>query len=173
MQQVYPATLQRTYARARTANATDNPFPVKSPTAAEPTGAGVIDLFRPLGGANSLRLMPFGAGADNSTLSVRVIGWSCVGDNAGNNLWVPTILAEYSAILSAAVGVAGRAVLDTERFADQVTLVTGNDGVDTSKISPANDTPAHVLVDLKGCQKVEVVFQLGTATGANALFHTL
>lgn len=173
MQEVYPTTPQRTNHRARTTSATDNPFPVKSPTPAEPTGAGVVDLFAPLTGANCLRLMPFGAGADNSTFSMRVIGWSAAGLSGPTGLWIPTILAEFACTLSGMVGLSGKVITDTERFADTITLTTGNSGVDVSLISPANDTAAHALIDLKGVQKVEVVFQLGTATGANALYHVL
>ncbi len=93
-----------------------------------------------------------------------MLGWRPSGA-----LWIPTILAEVSCTLSTAVGVAGQDILDTERIADTISGVIGTAGSDYQIFSPANNTPAYILVDTKGCPDIEVLFSVGTATGANAL----
>ena len=155
------------FARARSANATDSSFPAFAPTATQPSGAGV--LAPPGAGWAPVRLIvvPFGAGADDSTFDIKVVGWrECAG------LWVPCTLFEATATLSAAVGVAGTGVLAAERFADTVSdpvAGKGTKGADCLILTPADDTPAQVILDARGSQFIQILFDLGTATGANAL----
>lgn len=158
-------TLVSRYVKARTTNETSAVFASKIATATAPSGEGVIPL-RVVGEftRGSIMLIPYGEGADNSTLSARVIGWRQVAA-----LWVPVILSEIAVTLSTAVGVSGQAVLDTERFGDTVSLSLGNAGVDNQIFSPANNTPAHVVIDAKGATAIEVIFARGTATSCNAL----
>lgn len=156
-----------------TANSTDASLTAKIATATEPTGAGVVDLtgrrYR------KIRVMPFGVGSDNQTYTIRVIGWSQVGSTSSSTLiWVPSLLAAYTVQLCALVGVAGGAVLDTDRFSDTLTLVSvqGTDAQGTTKVAPANDTSsAYFICELNGAQKVEVSFAQVTTTSANALYE--
>lgn len=142
--------------RALETNSTDNSFTSKIPTVTEPTGNGVF-----LVGAETVELLPFGSGADNSTFNMRVIGWRQAG-----GLWVPQILADLSCTLSQAVGIAKSYVINTERFADAITVTTGNAVVD----AVTADTPVKAVVGVAGYKKVEFIFDLVTATGANCLF---
>lgn len=152
-----------------TSNSTAASFTALAATATEPTGAGVIDL--PLTGdaVNSfLQLIFFGAGADNSTFDARVSGWSKV-----DTLWVPTPLVEVSCTLGAAVGVASQAVLDTERFADTLSLAAAYSGLAGSLatvVSPAGDLVARLLLDLQGFRKFQVQFDMTGATSGNAIY---
>lgn len=158
-------TLVAKYSKARTADETEASFASKVATITEPTGTGLISI--PQTGnytRGNFMIVPYGEGADNATLSVRVVGWRQI-----STLWVPTILGEVAATLSTSVGVAETEVVATERFADTLTLTTGTTGIDNQVFSPANNTPAHFMVDTKGCPKVEVLFSCGTATAANAL----
>lgn len=185
-------TNARPWRIARKVNQTSNGYVSKIPTTTEPvgdagtaTGAAVIDLTAPdtLGGltsANRAMVHFFGAGSDTNTFSCRVIGWSCVAQAPGGLalggrpvLWVPTVLVEVQATLSVQVGIAGSSALNTDRFADTIALTgtTANAGQGVEIVSPANDTIAHLVVDLKGAQKLEFSFTTGgSATDCNALY---
>jgi hypothetical protein len=158
------------FIKVLTANTTDASYDAKIATVTEPTNEGVINLVPGTSGLSpqNLLVIPFGAGADNATMSVRVIGWTNI-----STLWIPFVLAEYDATLSAAVGIAAQSVINTDRFADTLALVAnqGTDAQGTTKVSPANDVPGHFTVSSKGCKKMELVFKVGTATNANALYR--
>lgn len=166
------------YNRARTTSQT-GAFPSRIPTLTEPTGDGVILVGEGSFVARQVVFVPFGAGADNSTFDVRLIGWKQVvvqGSQTGATIWVPVVLAQFAVTLSALVGVASGALINTDRFGDTMTLTApyATEGVDAITRSPANDvSPAHAMVDLKGCRKLEFTFNLGTATNANAVYQVL
>lgn len=169
--QIY--TIERTQiaplTKIRNTNSTDSSFPSRIPTVTEPTGSGVMRLNRVKGfSANNLKVIPYGAGSDNTTFDMRVIGWEEV-----NGLYVPAILAQVSVTLCGAVGVSGQAVTDSERFADTLSVTVGNSGVDVSVISPGADVSGHFVVDLKGCAIVEITFDMTGATSGNALVKEL
>ncbi len=180
------STLSRGWQRARKVNATDNGFPAKSLIAAQPSGNGnnaaqatasaVYSITDGTQSFNGLVIKPYGAGADDATMSVRVIGWSyLIEDNViGTAGWDPTVLVELACTLSTVVGVAGLLVINTDRFADTLALTYGNDDVSVDIVSPANNVAAHAVVDLKGFQLVEFTFTTGaSATSCNALFKFL
>lgn len=149
--------------RARAASSISNAFTAPAPTATKPSGAGVLDFS--IAPPAWLRVFPFGAGVDNSTLTVRLIGWSLVGA-----LWVPSVLCQFDATLSTAVGVSGSDVTDTERFADTVADPTiGAAGVTCQPYSPANNIPGFMLLDACGCTLFQLDTSVGTATSGNAL----
>lgn len=163
------------YFRALAANSTDSSFTAKTPTATAPSGAGVFPLDQQ--SYAKLRVTPYGVGTDGTTFSIRVIGWKPVPNvTDGTFLWIPTILTEYVCTLSAYVGVAGQVIDETQRFADTLALVAsvgGTDGQNTTKYSPANDTPAWFVVDTQGSEKVEFLFDMTGATSGNAVCHYL
>ncbi len=115
-------------------------------------------------GSSLLKVIPYGVGLDDQTFDFRVIAW-----NEVSGLYIPTTLTQASATLSTAVGVAGAVVTNSERFADTIVASLGNAGVDVNVISPANNTPAHLVIDLKGCELVEIIFDMTSATSGNAL----
>lgn len=160
-------TLVSTFEKVFSSNATDDPFPSRVSTTTQPASAGVIESRKFGEFTNgSLLFVPYGTGADDSTLDLRIIGWRQI-----DTLWVPVILCQVQCTLSTAVGVSGAAVTNSERFADTITLTSpfGTSGVDVNVSSPANNTPGHILIDPKGCPLIEVTVDLGTATAANAL----
>jgi hypothetical protein len=116
--------------------------------------------------------MPFGVGTKGNTFAMRVTGWQVTLDAVNTPLWVPSVIAEFTCTLGAAVGVAASTVLATEKFCDTIAMVTGNANVDNIISSPANDTPATVQVLLNGCSLVSVQFKVATATSGNALVTT-
>jgi hypothetical protein len=133
-------------------------------------------------------LWPFGLGADNDAASLRVIGWSRALDTASAlTLWVPTILIEVACTFSAVVGVAGAVVLNTERFADTITVVAARQRTFTDTdsggaasrgtveiFSPTNDLVAFLIVPLLASEKVELCWDQTTNNPTtNALYAFL
>lgn len=150
---------------ARGTDATDTAFPSRVPTATEPTGDGVVGL--PVEGQavpSYAVLLPFGTDAADEIFAMRVTGWSRV-----SGLWVPVTLAELTCTLGTTTGVASYTPANTRYFADTLAIVTGTAGQGVAITSPADNSIAHAIVDLKGCEKVEVTFDLDTAAGANCL----
>lgn len=151
--------------KVRATSSTDSSFPSKIPTTTAPSGAGVVGDPIVQGAPEWLQVVPFGEGADNSTFDLRVIGWK----PTANNLWVPLILAQAACTLSAAVGVSGADVTDGQRFADTITLTQVQANVDSKLSSPTGDLIASFQVETRGSVLIEIIFDLGSATGANAL----
>jgi hypothetical protein len=149
-----------------------------APTATEPTGNGIIPLIWPGQnpnlqiGPNALELFPFGAGADNATNVLRLWLWDYTG-----NLWVPQLVGDYTTTLSTCVGVAGKTVIDTDRFAD--TIVKNYGPSNSIELSPAGATPAinnvmgSILLDVRGYRKAQLCRVSGTATNLNALYRLM
>lgn len=144
-------------------------------TPATPNGTDGVFTIATIPGAyvsQALFVMPYLQGANNDTFSVRVNGWQ----KTAGGLWVPAILCEYDYTGgndANCIGVAGGDVGPGERFADTVSLVAnmGTDAQNTFKVSPANDTPAHFIVFLRGSLKVQFQFKKGAGTSGNALFR--
>jgi hypothetical protein len=179
-------TLSMGWRRVRRTNTTDNGFPSRLIQAAEPVGDGsnvsqtvssaVIDLGS--GGViaqNGVIFKPYGAGADNATFSMRVIGWRKMieGGVETTAVWEPTDLCELLCTLSAVpIGLAGKVIVATDLFADTIAIVgtTANAGVSIDVHSPANDRAGFVSLDVFGFQKIEFIFTTGaSATNCNAL----
>ena len=150
--------------RVRATSATGS-FPSKVPTATQPTGDGVVGDPIVQGAPQYIQVIPFGDGADDSTFDLRVIGWKV----SDLGLWVPTILAQAACTLSTAVGVNTYEVTASQRFADTISLTQVRADVDSKLSSPTGNLIASFQVETRGCAFIEVTFNLGTATGANAL----
>lgn len=181
-------TLRTPLKRARITNYATNGFPTYGAQGTRPnttddssaTGQEAIELTQDNGGScpNWVILVPFAVGADDVTFSMRVLGWErtvgLVGKEvADTDLWVPSNLGEFLCTAGTSVGVAGRYVADTERFADTITLVgtSGVAGQSCQIVSPADNTIACVKVDLKGSSILEIIFTVGvSATSCNALY---
>lgn len=167
-------TLSTDLALAFVTDATDTSFPSKVPTVTEPTNDGVMPTGGSSQACNALVFNIIGTGADNAVITgVRVIGWKKKTPNkAGNKktLWVPTVLCELGAVLGNIAGVANTDVGASYFFADTITLITGNANISNEIVSPTGDIIAHVVVDVKGCEKIEFTVDLGAnATGCNIL----
>src|SRR4051794_13866756 len=104
----------RDWVRALTTSSTDSSYASRVATVTTPADDGVLTPPLIAGKTpQSALLVFFGAGADNATLTARIIGWRKIG-----TLWVPIDLAEVALTLSTAVGVAGTDAVATDRFAD-------------------------------------------------------
>lgn len=157
-----------------TANSTSTGFTASyiAPVAAAsvPT-TGVIDVYQDKATvSDNMQIMLFGAGADNTTFDVRVIGWALTTDGV---TYVPTPISLLSTCtLSATVGATGLALVATDRLVDTITLGTGfNAGVSADVSSPTGDLPASVLLDIRGFDKIQFDFDMTGATSGNILYR--
>lgn len=157
-------------------NSADAAFPSRIPTLTKPVGVGVFDVRR-MGQEvpQFLKAIFFGRSASNQTFTARVIGWMPLSDkDGGDTLWIPQTLVEVLCTLGMQAAVLSGQTAVADLFVDTIgTPVTGNDGVDVNRISPADDTVAHMLVDLKGSNLYEFLFKQGTASQMNALHGVL
>lgn len=179
--------------RFRAVNESASGFVSKIPTVTEPSGTGATATGAAVLNLTSnnqlvapyIKLWPFLLGSDNDVSSMRVIGWHKALQDGKLDLWVPTIIGEFACTASAAVGIAGAAVLNTERFCDTITAVAARlrdqiVGAGTAigsryeVLSPVNDTPGHIIMPLAGMERLELCFDqtTGTATG-NCLYSLL
>lgn len=176
--------LHRTAARALTTNSSASSFASKVYTVTEPSGNGIVELIRDGGGLvpQRVKLWPIGLGSENDAFSLRIIGWEKIGQGAAPATgWIPTIVAELACIVGTAVGVASSPVLNTERFADTITIVTeptitaATTRQGTVELtSPTNDLIAHAKVWIEGFHKLEFTFDQTTGTPTmNVLFAFL
>lgn len=154
--------------KARSSNDTSGSFGSRAATTTAPTvgSSGVISPGQLNGAvARTLKLVFYGAGSDNDTFDARLYGVAYA-----NGLYVYVPLLQVSCTLSAAVGVASATVTNSERFADTIaTPALGQGGIDVVVTSPANDTPAHLLVDVQGFSYLALDFDMTGATSGNAL----
>lgn len=163
------------FRKARATDATDTSFPSKVPTATEPSGDGVHDLGTDGLVQNAVLLVPYGTGDDTDVFEVRVIGWRRLPKgSSASDLWVPVPLCELACTLSTPTGAANTPVGTTGKFCDTVTMNWGSTAGVTI-VSPAENVIAHAVVDLRGFQKLEVIFDTttGDPTGANLLIAFL
>lgn len=177
-------TLSHEFQKVRVTNATDNGFPSRVPTATEPTGTGnsaaqatassVFTIANSNGilAPNIAIIVPFGAGSDTNTMSMRVIGWrTCGSNNPTTMLWVPVMLIEAACTLSTPTGVGSRILASTDRIADTIAQTYPSAPVAGVEIgSNGANVGAYFKVDLSGFRKVEFTFTTGgSATNCNAL----
>lgn len=169
------------FRKMRAVNCTDTSFDATAVTATEPSGdAGTATgqtVISSRGGdgvltKNLIELMFFGEGADNATYDVFVGTWEKLG-RGETACWAFKIIAKLSCTLCTYVGLAGKEIINTERFVDTVTVSLGNAGVDISVISNAADRPAVVRIDYTGSAKIELIFDMTGATSGNAFYKFL
>lgn len=164
------------FQKGQSTNSTDSSFDSIVPTTTEPEAAATRAVIEMRGSntqqSNSnLCLVFYGTGNDDTTIAIRIVGWRKVG-----TLWVPTVLLELTATLSAAVGVSGATVIDTERFADTLAPAAAWEDLEGSAFtitSPTNNLIAQVLIDARGYEKIEISYDLTGATAANCLYAGL
>jgi hypothetical protein len=172
--------------RLMAANANSSAFTAKAATITEPSGTAVVNVGK-LGQLVPARVMmwPIGLGSDNDVSSMRLWGWHRVVQDTMLDLWQPSIIGEWVCTFSTAVGVAGSAVLNTERYADTiapVALLQADQkiaaGTSLSSLyeifTPANNTPGWIIAPIYGVEKLEWDFDQTTGTPTqNVIFKFL
>lgn len=143
--------------KALATNSTASSFASLVPTATEPTADGVKDIGISAGVCpDRVVILPFAIGDDDSGFGLRLWGWRFAGYGSVG-LWVPELLIELNCTLTnlSPPGVSGKIVNDTERFAGSISVANGDVGHNGELLSPSNVPPARVIVDLRGCAKIQ------------------
>lgn len=169
--------LSTQYVPIRSTDSTATTFTAAAPAAAPPASGVLLLPGTPEGGAQNcgIIIQPYGTGADNATFNMKVYGWRrTVAQNrpGTTSLWVANLYGSFTGLtLSASLpGVAGTNLAATKLFVDAITQVYPVEtGVTCQTISPGGDDPASIRMSLIGDQYLEIVFDLVTATAANAL----
>lgn len=152
-------TMAQQYLKLYATNATSTSFASKIITGTPPAGDGVIAT-----GGETLEILPFGAGADDDTFELKVIGW-----RRADVLWVPRNICHLAVTLSTAVGLAGKYVVETDRFADAITVTTGSANVVVPTVTA--NSPCMAIINIEGDEKIEIVFdRTGATTSCNVLY---
>lgn len=164
-------TSQRNYRVALAANSTASfasRIPLVSTTKDGESLHTIPNATSYLTEGDTMELIPYAAGADNTTFDVRVIGWRSVGPvvTRGSAQWIPTIIVDLACTASSAVGIAGQTPTSTDRFVDAMTVTTGIAVVPTVTAN----TPATAVISTAGFRFVEILTNVGAATNVNALF---
>jgi hypothetical protein len=155
-------------------NSTCTTFPTVAPVSA--SKAATIDSATPTtnqviisGSKNALALRVFGTGSNDQTINLRVYEIAAIRNASGGTSFVNTLLFSAVATLSTTlVGVASGVVGSSEYFADTIVVTDATQGEAIETMSPTGNTaPAEVRFDRVGRPDLLVVFDLGTASGAN------
>lgn len=142
----------------------DSGFTSTIPTVTEPFADGVHPV---LNGAETLEIIFFGAGSDNTAFDARIIGWNKTGE--ANPLWIPVSIVEATVTRCAVVGIAGTIAINTDRFADTIVI---NKGVGVAYTVTADAEPSLLVVDISGCEKWQFIGNLTAGTNMNLMYRT-
>jgi len=134
-------------------------------------------------------LIPYGVGATDTTMNLRVLGWAStigIGGGSAQRLWIPTNLGTYQATMGASTGVAGTDIGSGSNFADAITLTDSGPSFINSAapntIPPiiegwfvqtvVDDGIAMLCVPTFGFRFLEVLYNTnGSMTSMNSLYR--
>lgn len=163
-------------------NSTCTTFPTIAPVTA--AKQATIDSATPTtnqiiinGSKNAIALRVFGTGSNNQTINGRVYEVAAIRNASGDISFANTLLFSFVATLSSTLaGVASGVVTNSEYFADTLVVTDISLGDAIEVISPATDgnndaAPGEVRFDRVGRPDLLVVFDLGTASGANVAWR--
>lgn len=161
----------RNYALGLSANSTASSF--TAPTCVSSTSntdAPTTTAIKSTG--NAMNVLPFGAGSDTQTFSMRVIGYSKHQTSASAKQWVPHIICQLACTLCPQTGAtATTKPTSSELICDTITITNGTKSavVDTQFA----DTAAIAVVDITGYEYIDFTFDMTGATSGNCLYQML
>ena len=163
----FPGSFRKLYAT----NPTSTAFAAIVQSTTDPAGDGVFTLGRPGAGSvpDSVAILFFGVGADNTTFDARVIGYRYLPPSSDTEVgsWVAELLCQVSCTLSAGLpGLASTPVNASQLYCDTVSVTNGI-GIVGDVVTDV--LPARLVVPAEGCSRIKVVFDMTGATSGNAL----
>lgn len=163
-------------------HSTSAAFPSVIPTVTEPatvdsaTPTSNCVVFTPSG--KYATFMVVGTGADNATGKLRLFRWNSVTKTGATKLWIPSWICDVTATLGTSIGVAGAALIATDRFADGLAVTpapaaTTRDGLDIRRVTTGSaNLPAEFCIEHQGAERIGVYFDLNSsATALNVLYR--
>lgn len=161
--------------RLHATNDTSTSFAAHIETFTQPSGESVIPMGHgesPISTPNGLTMVFFGTTSENDTFLCRVIGWD-YSLKSGKKVWNPCVLCQVTATLGTETGITGGEIA-TSLVADTIALTYGNDDVNISIISPANNVRAHLTLDSVGFPFVQCLFHRNSsAASCNLLYRKI
>lgn len=161
--------------------ANTNAFSTLTDLSTKPVSSGAAAVIEMRAGS-LVELFPFGTDANNEQFRIRIARVIRVQEvdpatqRTTNEQWVPQIIGIVEAQLSQRVGLAGRLVLDTDRYADTLTEIVdkgmGPNGVRLVQGS-SDDDPAHIVIDPVGADLLLVEVTSNGVVTAAASFNLL
>lgn len=152
--------------RAYAANVTDASITAPVDVLTAPTvGDGVI-LIPPY--ANRAAITIYGVASDGHTGAYQVWG-TLKGPTEGTSGYVQSILCAGTWTMGTRTGIASGEVLNTELYADTITIGTGYSTQFNDVNSPADNTVATLIVDCRNAKWLLPRINKGNATSTNML----
>lgn len=177
------------YKRVRATNYSTNGYPSRVPTVTAPSGDGVVLLNDPKTPGQvtprSMILIPYGTDASTHTFTIKMLGWRPTLLNLGPQLWMPVQIAEFTATLGTAAGVANADLGTTQQFATTIVLTTNGPTwqnaaapntippvvPDLFIVSPGSNNIGAIFLRNLGFPIVEIIFSTGgVVTDCNSLY---
>jgi len=146
--------------KALSANSFNVDFSELVEQATEPTADGTfVGGLGSLTAPQQLLLRPYGNGNPGDAFLMRLWGWWVHGDRAdvNNLLWVPLVIAEFKCVLGTRTGKDSRLISSADRFASEITLLSGHLGT-YGFICNGSASTAFVKAGLHGAQKYQFDF---------------
>jgi hypothetical protein len=181
------------YKRWAGTNLNDASFASLIPTLTKPVASAtsaVLDLTDGIADGGKIptwiKMLFIGLGAADDVTSFRLVGWNKVQVGQGVNpdtIWIPQPFAEFSVTFSTAVGIAASPVLNTEAFADTIApvalmledqkIAAGTSLLSDCRIfTPANNTPGHVVMPIRGFELIQFTSDQTTGTSTCNILYT-
>jgi hypothetical protein len=146
----------------------------------EPTEAGVIDLGVGSGTVGAaFKFMPFAFGPPGSQFWVSLTGWSPLGSNQAEMVWIGISLGTFWCFTDVVTGPIKRPGIEPDRLVSELdsfcSIIMQTSGPPASRYSLDYPvvTPGLVFVPTLGSQKIKFDFALGDCVpgvGMNALW---
>jgi len=150
------------------------PAPVRAKETTPPLADGCIDTggMDAASTCNGLKLLFYGTDTADQTFIARAYGWELAG--VTELMWIPFPLFAWTGILGTRAGIAGGIVGTPYFFADTLSITLGNAGVGGEVVSPADNSIAHAIFDIKGARFVSLsLARNSSSVSLNALYSRI
>lgn len=170
----YLETRSLPWRKAKETNATDTSFPSRPTRITRPSNDGV----HACGTYPGIVIVPYGTGDNNDVFEMHVLLWRSLGVFPAT-VWLPNrATTAFVCTLSTFAGPAGGILTTTDLVCDTITTADTaitTQSINASIVSPADNTPAYIVLNTFGAEMIEFIFDAttGDPTGMNCLWAPL